>query len=141
MSLKYKTTYVGAKDKDHPKGRAKMTLVDSESLTVECLERALPVYQEAVARAVGDAKAACPVGPEPLSKGRRKHTRDTITGKAKINKKNTRLYAYLKTNSGRGLFIENGTVDTPARPFLRPARTNAMNRIKSNIQGVMNRGT
>ena len=141
MSLKYTTKYAGKKDKDHPEGRIKMTLVDSESLAVESLERALPVYQEAVARAVSEAKTACPVGPEPLSKGRRKHTRDTISGRAKVNKHKTRLYAYIKTNSERGLFIENGTVDTPAQPFLRPARSNAMNRIKSNIQGVMNRAS
>lgn len=141
MPLKYTTKYAGRKDKDHPKGHVKMTLVDSESLTFECLERALLYYKVATRRAVDEAKAKCPVGPEPLGKGRRKHTRDTISGKAKINKKKSRIYAYIKTNSGRGLFVENGTVNTKAQPFLRPARATAMNYLKNELQGMMNRGT
>jgi len=103
----------------------KVTIISEKDLLAGITTQAKAALKAIGKKVVRDAKALCVVDPKSRHvQGKTKypaiHTRDSI--KSHLVRGKTKYYINVVTTSGRGLWLEKGTMASPARPWSTPPR-------------------
>ena len=108
--------------------------------TVEALYYVNQALLEATEEIVGfdtvaTARELCPVLNKATKERWPGENRDTISGRARLDKKGVK--AFVTTKSGYGGFLELGTKNMPAEPYIWPAFEQNIQRLPAAIQDAL----